>query len=251
MHSTLDVQEIATTELSSPSVAAKIRMIKYHQVREAIAEGEYFWQVKQSFKKLKDFKVWLEQEGFTWKDACRHLKLYEIFASFPLEQIGWLSLNTLYSLCQPKYRELLAQLRSLPKWIDAKVCEMMRRVRSYRSASDSNSPMKTVREAAKKSRRSPEPTPVSGWKRMPKGGGRYYAVSLHDDKLGSLIQQYADRKNWLPSKVIEEAVLSLCQLQPLDGFSMREYKFGARSLKDCQRNWDLIQSRKLNRGSKE
>lgn len=71
-----------------PKMAVRIRLIKHHQVREAIIEGEYFWQAKQSFKKLKDFKVWLTTHGFTWKDACRHIKLYEIFAQIPLEQIG-------------------------------------------------------------------------------------------------------------------------------------------------------------------
>lgn len=212
MNSTFDTQAIATAELNShleqqiqeiaPETdpdAARIRLIKRHQVREAINEGEYFWRKKQSFPKLKDFRTWLEQQRFTWKDACRHIKLYEVFTTFPLDQISWLSLDTLYALCQPKYKELLERMQCSGVWWDTQVQELMKQVRS----------------CVKKIKPKVELQPASGWKRMPSGGGRYYVLNLHDDKLGVLIETYSQKKNWLPSKVIEEAMLSLCQLQPL------------------------------------
>lgn len=195
--------------------AARISSLKLHQVRAAINIGEYYWQKKQSFPKLKDFKVWLEQQGFTWKDACRHIKLYETFAAFPLDQIGWLSLETLHSLCQPKYKELLLQLRSLPQWWDNKVQDLMQAVRKAQKPSPIP---KTDTLSAATNQLSRLSFPSSGWKRMPSGGGRYYFVALHNDELGTLIQEYAEKKNWLPSKVIEEAVFSFC-----DGCGYNKY----------------------------
>ena len=101
---------IAPEELCSVPVdetAARIRQIKLGKVRVALVEGEYFTQARQRCKKLKDFKAWLDEQGFTWKDACKHIKLYETFCDLPLEQIGWVSLDTLFALLQPRYQELL------------------------------------------------------------------------------------------------------------------------------------------------
>lgn len=117
---TIDIQAIATDQLYchleqqvheiAPEpvdpVADRIRCLRYETLRNALAQGEYFWQVKQSFKRLKDFKIWLERQEFTWKNACKLIKLYQTFAEFPLEQIGWLSLDTLFALLQPKYKAL-------------------------------------------------------------------------------------------------------------------------------------------------
>ena len=53
IHQDLEAQiEQIAPEAVDPD-AARIRLIKLHQVREATNEGEYFWRKKQSFPKLK------------------------------------------------------------------------------------------------------------------------------------------------------------------------------------------------------
>ena len=92
-------------------VAARIRLNNRFRVQEAIADGEILSLKQQSFKRLKDYKDWLVAHGFTWKNAGKYIKLYQTFASFSLDQIGWVDIATLFGLCQPRYRELLESLR--------------------------------------------------------------------------------------------------------------------------------------------
>lgn len=109
-------------------------------------DGEAYWQEKQSFKKLKDFKNWLTAQGFSWATACKLIKLYETFAGFAIEQIGWVHPSILFTLTQPKYRPLLEKLRcqrvatdgqspealpSLPTWTD---CAVHDAIKAFNSA---------------------------------------------------------------------------------------------------------------------
>lgn len=223
MHSTIDIQAIATTELNyyleaqsheiapepADPIAAGIRLLKHRLVREVLVVGEYYWQAKQSFKKLKDFKVWLEKQKFPWKDACKNIKMYETFADFSLSQIGYCSIDTLSALCQPKYKELLEQLRSLPKWADTKIQELM----------------KLVREQKKVGSRKPEVESKekdgSGWRRLKTGGRVYQLPILHEDWLGTLIEQVREIKNQNLTQIIKEMALFFVERGRVPGISLR------------------------------
>ncbi len=178
-------------------IAARVRLIKLEKIREALVEGEYFSQAKQKCKKLKDFKAWLNKQGFIWKDACKHIKLYETFSSFPLKQIGWVSLDTLFGLLQPKYQELLNQLRSLPQWIDSKIQELMQAVRQHQKAEKA-----AIEEVTKLEK-------DAGWRQVPGGGRAFKLPLLHDEITGMRIVQLVEQKYQTIGQVIKEAIAIL------------------------------------------
>ena len=201
--------------VSSPTLAdetaARIRLIKLGKVREALVEGEYFWQKKQSFKNLKEFKAWLQEQEFSWKDAAGQIKLYETFANFPLEQIGWVSLNTLLALCQPRYRELKEAMRAISCWSEVKVQELMRLVRSS-----------ALKKKSRALNSSQYEEPGTGWRRLPGGGRALQLPLLHEDWLSTLVDRIRQLKNLTLTQVIKESILFFVQQGQVPGISLRE-----------------------------
>lgn len=184
-------------------IAARMRLNNRFRVQEAIADGEIFWQKQQSFKRLKDYKDWLVTQGFTWKNVCKYIKLYQTFASFPLDQIGWVDLATLFGLCQPRYRQLLEELRRFSKWPDAHVQELMQQ----------------SREAMKKEKpRLVEPG--TGWRQLPGGGRGYQLPMLHIDWLGVLIEKALNITNQTLSQLIQDVVVFFISQGQVPGLSV-------------------------------
>lgn len=258
MHCTPDIQAIATTELHShleqqasvvapefnpptDKIAATIRLIKLGKVREALVEGKYYWDKRQNFKKLKDFKAWLEQQGFTWKDACKHIKLYETFAKFSLEQIGWLSLDTLFALCQPKYLRLVEQLHCGTRWIDTKIQELMKVCRQQQKKLE-----KPKRER-------------TGLVNLACGGRAFQFPLLHDDKaIAQILRIQEYRQDATLTQLAAEAIALLfeqedrlhrqgrCVEVPSTpcrprSLHLNGYGSGVRSVKDWHHNAKVLQ----------
>lgn len=205
-HLEAQVQQIAPERVDP--VAAKIRLIKLGKIRDALLEGEYFTQVKQKCKKLEDFKAWLNEQGFIWKDAKKHMKLYETFSGFPLEQIGWLSLDTLFALLQPKYQGLLEQLQDLPQWVESKIQELM----------------KVFREDMEVKK--PKPQQERGWRRVPGGFRAFKLPLLHDEETGMRITQLVKQKYQTIAAVIKEAIAILYAKDILGTTSSAGYQMG-------------------------
>ncbi len=215
-------------------IAAQLRSMNRWQVKEDLLRGEIYWQQRQSFKRLKGFKAWLEQQGFAWKSACKYLKLYETFSNFPLEQIEWVDTDTLLTLLQPRYRELLEQLRSLPKWTDSKVQELM----------------KSVREKVSKPK--PLAEPGTGWRQLPGGGRGYQLPLLHENWIGTLFEQVREIKNCTAAQLIEKVTLFFVERGQVPGISLKGmqipsavterpalaggYIIGARGNRQCAHN---------------
>ncbi len=249
MNFTIDVQAIATTELHShlesqvqeiapeivDPIAAQLRSMNRWQVKEDLLRGEVYWQKRQSFKRLKDFKVWLGQQRFTWKSACKYLKLYEAFSSFPLEQIEWVDIDTLLALLQPRYRQLLEQLRSLPKWTDSKLQELM----------------KAVREQKKVSKPNPQAESGTGWRQLPGGGRGYQLPLLHEDWIATLFERVREINNCTAAQLIEKVTLFFVERGQVPGISLKGmqipvavpvnpllagYIIGARGNRQCAHN---------------
>lgn len=205
MNSTQNTEAIATSEFNwnlesvaqyvvpepVDPVAARLRAKNHQRVKEDIETGELLWQKKQSFKRLKDFKVWLVQQGFAPKSAYKYLKLYETFACFPIEQIEWVDIDTLCTLCQPRYRSLLQKLRSLPLWVDAKVQELMEQFR------------------AQKKPHKPGLEKDAGWRQVPGGGRAFKLPLLHDEQTGMRLVQIQKEKNQTVQQIIKEAIALL------------------------------------------
>lgn len=233
----------AVAPIPVDETAARIRLIKLGKVREALVEGEYFWQKKQSFKNLKEFKAWLQEQEFSWKDAAGQIKLYETFANFPLEQIGWVSLNTLLALCQPRYRELKEAMRAISCWSEVKVQELMRLVRSN-----------ALKKRSSALNSSHYEEPGTGWRRLPGGGRALQLPLLHEDWLSTLVDRIRQLKNLTLTQVIKESILFFVQQGQVPGISLRglnipvyesqvsssaEYNLYARGQKQCYRNMKL------------
>jgi len=227
-HITAQAQSIAP-EFNPPTdtISAKIRRLRYEAVREGVLQGEYFLEQRQGFCKLKNFKIWLVEQGFYWRDVCQQIKLYETFSAFPLTQIGWVSLSALFQLCQPRYKDLVQQMRSIPVWIDTKVQELMQQWRKKRKA---ESP--TV-----------EPS-EGGWMRVPGGGRAFKLPLLHSEEAGMQIVELQQGKNQTVVQVIKEAIalahkhfLSVKQI-------LAEYDPYAKSSKAVAKNCDVMRKYK-------
>ena len=189
-----EMEDQAPQEFAPPvdPIAAKLRLNNSWRIREGLNAGELYFQKKQSFKKLKEFKKWLEEQGFTWKNACKFLKMYETFAEFSLEQIEWVDINTLFQLMQPRYKELLEQLRKLPKWIYSQVVELMQQFREL------------------KKENAPKPQPEEGgWIRFPVGVRAFKLPLLYDEETGIKILQLVKLKNSSIRQIIKEAIAML------------------------------------------
>ena len=191
-------------------VAAKIRQRNRWRIKEALEDGEELWRQKQQMG-AKKFKQWVEKEEFNYTAISKFIKLYEIFASFPLERIEWIDLNTLFSLCQPRYRELLEKLRSLPKWTEAKIQSLMKQVRSQKKA---EKPQPQTEEVG------------TGWRRLASGGRALQLPLLHEDWLSALIEKVRCLKNITLTQLIKEMTLFFVESGQVSGISWR-------NLKDC------------------
>lgn len=220
MNSTVDVQAIASKELYSQlevqtvtraipladPMAARIRANNYWRVRETILGGELYWQQKQSFKKLREFKVWLADQGFCWNTACKLIKLYETFAGFPIDQIAWVSVDNLYVLAQPRHKELLEELRSQSQWTDTLVQQAVKLFRGTKKAKESKPKIEE---------------PGSGWRRAPGGGRAYQMPLLHDDWIGTLIERIREIKNQTLSHIIGEMALLFVNSGKVPGITLK------------------------------
>ncbi len=224
------------------AIAAKLRSMNHWQLQEDLLRGEIYSQKKQTFKKLKEFKAWLEQQGFTWKNACKLIKLYETFSSFPLEQIEWVDVSTLFTLLQPKYQQLLQQMRSLPKWTDAQVQELMQGFRQQQKV------------------QKPQPAEKgTGWRQVPGGGRAYQLPLLHEDWLGVLIDKVRELKNQTLAQLVGEMTRFYVERGQVPGISIKGLEIprqlpsstsnlpgyipNARSQKDCAHNAKLLQQK--------
>lgn len=192
-------------------VAAKIRQRNRSRIEEALEDGEDFWRQKQQMG-AKKFKQWVEKEEFNYTSISKFIKLYETFANFPIEQIEWVDLNTLFSLCQPRYRELLEKLRLLPKWTEAKIQELMKQCREEKKA---EKPQPQTEELG------------TGWKRLPGGGRALQLPLLHEDWLSALIEKVRCLKNITLTQLIKEMTLFFVESGQVCGISLR-------NLKDCR-----------------
>jgi hypothetical protein len=207
-----DIAKVRATEPVNP-IAVRLRANNQWRVRESIVDGEAYWQEKQSFKKLKDFKNWLTAQGFSWATACKLIKLYETFAGFAIEQIGWVHPSILFTLTQPKYRPLLEQLRSLPTWTD---CAVHDAIKAFNTAHQQEK-LKSQTETSEQPKE-----PGTGWRRVPGGGRAYQLPLLHEDWLGTLIERIRKIRNQTLAQIIAEMTLLFVNQNKVKGITLKE-----------------------------
>lgn len=154
-------------------------------VEQAFTIGRTLSQAKKNLKR-SEYKLFLAKPGWTVIKANKYLKLVKIFDGFSLDQLGRLSLDTLFTLCGSRYQKLVTKLRELPELTQTLVEQLMKEYRLAR--------VRKPRES------------VTGWKRNQSGGGRHYQILLHDEETAIKIEQIAQEQQVLPQRVIKEAI---------------------------------------------
>lgn len=153
-------------------------------VEQAFQMGQTLLRMKTDLKR-QDYKILLEQIGWSSTKANKYAKLAEVFEGFVIEQVRQLELNTLFTLCQKTFADVVQKLRSLPRINQAQIEQMIKEARPQRA---------------------PTQQPTSGWKQMPSGGGRYYNLLLHDEETGVLIENQAQAEGLTQQHIVKEAV---------------------------------------------
>ncbi len=189
-------------------VAARIRSRNEKRVKEALEEGLDYASRRQG-KTLKEFKAWATEQGFVYATACKYMKLYETFKHFVLEQIGWVDINLLFKLCQPRYKELLEQMRSLPLWTNVKVEELIDR---FRAAKKAQKPKPATEE------------PGTGWRQLPGGGRGLQLPLVHEDWLSTLIERVRSLRNQTLTQLVKDMTLFFVEWGEVPGITLRDLK---------------------------
>ena len=162
-------------------------------INGAFSLGRSLLSMKKELN-YSEYQIFLAQPGWTPAKANKYIKLVKTFESFSIEQIGRISLDTLFTLCGSRYQELVVRLQEMGEFSQELVERLMKESRLPRQ------------------RTQPQP-PITGWKHNPSGGGRYYQVLLHDEETGVKIEEMAEQQQVLPQRVIANAIAAWYELQ--------------------------------------
>lgn len=132
---------------------------------------------------VKELLQWVGDE------ARKYLDIARAFEGFDLSRLIDLEPFTILKLRAKRYAPVVALLQEQPVITSKLVQDLIKELLP-------KSKKKIVR-------------PISGWKRCPSGGGRYYQVHLHDEQTGLMIEQQAQELGILPQKVIAQAIALL------------------------------------------
>lgn len=153
-------------------------------VEQSFRMGQTLLRTKADLKR-HEYKIFLEQIGWSSTKANKYAKLAQVFEGFVIGQLRQLELNTLFTLCQKTFEAVVQKLRSLPQITQTQIEQMIKEVRPPRV---------------------PRQEPTSGWKQMPSGGGRYYNLLLHDEETGVLIEEQAQAEGLTQQHIVKEGV---------------------------------------------
>lgn len=141
------------------------------------------------------FKIWLESIGKTAAEASKYAKLYLVFASFSIEALAQLSLSTLFALCQKRYQQLVAKLRSMGNCSEGMVIQLMAEEREQQK------PEKPKRER-------------TGLVNLPCGGRAFQFPLLHDDKaIAQILRIQEYRQDTTLTQLVVKAIALLFELE--------------------------------------
>lgn len=168
----------------SQDVEDEFDLLQQAIIERELQFGQFLLAKKNALK--REYKQYLEQKGFSVAKANKHVRLWQTFADFPVRCLYKISLDTLHSLTQPRYKDLVERLRHLGQATQVVVEQMLKEMRLSKPPA--------VKE------------PISGWKQDASGGGRHYLVQLYDEATGVAIEKVAKRQGVLPQKVVVDAI---------------------------------------------
>lgn len=242
MNSTQPQGSIASNSTNcKTNIADRIQERNRRRILDALADGCDYLQMKKSMCG-DSFKIWLESIGKTAAEATKYAKLYQVFVDFPISQIAQLSLSTLFALCQKRYQQLVALLRSLPPQTEAQVQQLMAQERELQKTE------KPKRDC-------------NGLINLPSGGRAFQFPLLHDDEtIAKVLRLLERREDVTPVGLLREAIALLFQYATSinEGKErnavaqedrnlrhqeehLKDYKIGAIRLKDWQHNARVLQ----------
>lgn len=199
MNSTQYSTTIATNSSNCKGdIASRIQDRNRRRILDALADGCDYLKMKKLMRGKDTFKFWLESIGKTAAEAMKYVKLYQIFVDFPIEAIAQLSLPTLFALCQKRYQQLVAKLRSrsvsfgesLPPQTEAQVQQMMAEEREQQKV-----------EKPKRDR--------TGLINLPSGGRAFQFPLLHEDETIAQVLRLLEQRDDATLQVLREAIALL------------------------------------------
>lgn len=162
MHSTLNLQAIATKELNShleeqaESIASSSLEKLPPELRGVFVEaGQYFLDVSQMLleqalnmgrglqekKRLHnkrqrkyEYQIYLGQIGWTVIKANKYIKLVQTFGDIGAARLREIELNTLLTLCRSTYANVVEKMRSTESLSESIVQQWMKEERPKKSA---------------------------------------------------------------------------------------------------------------------
>jgi hypothetical protein len=171
--------------------AQLVRRLSQATVEQALEIGRRLLGIQKELKR-KEYSAFLSVLGWASAKARKFINLATTFSDFDPSQLVGIELTTLLSLCTKRYAAVVEELREVEHITQQMVEDLIK---------DSRTPSQ------------PKLEPISGWKRMPSGGGRYYNVLLHSEEVGLSIEHQASSESILPQRVIAEAVALRAQRQ--------------------------------------
>lgn len=178
-------------------VAEKIDELNAGEIEIALKKGELYRQQRQRLS-VAGFKLWLNQNGFTFAIAAKYMNLAKTFGKFSPQCIGKIALSTLFALCQPKYKKLVSKLRGFA-WTEAKIATAMQQERE-------------IYQALK-----PKEAPKTGLKSVPTGGRAYQFPLLHNDEAIAKLLKLLKNRNITPVQLLVLAIANLFEQTLGDG----------------------------------
>lgn len=188
-------------------------------VEQAFQMGQSLLRMKTDLKR-DEYKVFLTQIGWTSTKASKYIKLAVTFEGFAIAHLQRIELTTLFTLCRSTYSTLVEQLRNMGEVAQGELDELMK--------------------AARPAKKPPASEPMSGWKRMPSGGGRYYNLILHNEEAGVSIEQQAAARQVLPQQIIIEAITLYAQHEASKANQVL-FEIDSQKLKQSQ-SWEEIET---------
>ncbi len=172
-----------------------IRQNVLNQIEATLRIGRDWLEAKEKYTRRKEFTKFQAEQPITPAEGRKAMKVYEQFGN-DWEQERLLIVNgvvSLYTLCHPKFAEVVRQLREAANLTKEFVKNLV----------------KEVRDAAKVERKKkPLTDPArSGWRQDPSGGGRHYQLPpMYNEEAAMKVEAMAQERGVRAITVVEEAV---------------------------------------------
>lgn len=171
---------------------AAARQLNQNQVQKLQIEldlGRELVEAKERLTRRGEFSKFKRSLSMTLADARKYIRLAITFGEWQIDRIlAIASATNIYTLCAPKFANLVEKLNDLPVFTSDLIKQMVKEARPPR-----------------KPKQQPE-LPVD-WQRDASGGGRHLKINLYDDDLAVKIKSKAEERQITAQEAIADAFL--------------------------------------------